>query len=137
MANYKRKLVTLVFEGGSLDGLEIKCHRPKFGQLVQLAKLEAQINQTETMEQVAAVLESVVPFFLESAKWWNLEEDDVPIPKTKEGLESLDFEDEIEILYTWMSNIMSSDTLAGKAPEVSEDTREIEELELPVEILTP
>lgn len=137
MANYQRKIITLEFKGGTLDGVEMKCHRPKFGQLVQLAKLEKAIDEAETMEQVASVISDVVPFFLDSTKWWNLEEDDVPIPKSREGLESLDFEDEIEILYTWMTNIMAMGSAEGKEQEGREDSEEIEELELPVEILTP
>lgn len=131
MVVYKPTVITLEFSGGSLDGVAIRCRRPRLKNVQELARLIGTFDAEGGLSGVLSATADVVPHFLASATSWNLEgEEGAPWPLTRQGLEELDWEDLEEILTAWINNIL------GGESDIKDGPAEME-LDLPVEAITP
>lgn len=101
----KATILKLKFVDEEYEGLEIRAKSPSMGTFLEIAEL-ADVDVTSAdAEDVAAVLK-LFEHFIDSVKDWNLEDDDgVPVPKTVDGLKSLDIDFVMDLVGAWMDGL--------------------------------
>lgn len=136
MGYVRNKVFKLVFEDPSMDGLEVRAGSVKLKKILKLMKL------AESTERSPDQMGEMLDIFSAALISWNVEETVLdengssrqPVPATREGLESQDFDFVFEIILAWMEGLMSVSSplgrrSAGGAPSL--------EASMPMETLSP
>lgn len=117
---YKRekKVYKLKFEDAQYDGLEVKVKSLTMGELVGFTKLlEIKNNKADSEESLDA-FDQLLENFSKSLVSWNLEdEDDTPVPTTKEGLMSQDPEFIFYVIESWLEAVAGVPTPLSRPSE--------------------
>ncbi len=98
---YERSTLKLVFDEEQYDGLVIKSKRLSVGALLGISDLIA----TDWRVNREAGLTAFADLAAELAKvliFWNLEEDDIPVPLTADAIAAQDFEMVLDIAHALM-----------------------------------
>jgi hypothetical protein len=131
----KRTTYRLRFTDDELDGLVIDAKGASTGQMLFLQRLGAQISGQEGSRVDPELLETVVDQLAAGIVDWNVEDDDdQPIPPTKENIFALEPVLLIRILQAW------AQALAGVSDDLGKDSTSGEsfpEESLPMEISSP
>jgi hypothetical protein len=115
---YKRtkKTYTLIFEDPEMEGLEVKATTSSMADFMaiqrQLMKLQANPG---LVEEDLETLDDLFGRFSKVLTSWNLEDDDdKPVPPTKEGLLAQDPEFVMQIIAAWTDAVGGVDPELGK-----------------------
>ncbi len=104
---FRRKIRTLPlrFEDSELEGLTIEVKSLDTGEFLSLAALVEMDFETLGPEEVAAVEKMFTLFSSKMVEWNMTDEDDTPLPPTKESLYSLELFDVIEMITGYMNAV--------------------------------
>lgn len=110
-----RNIYKLRFEGAEYEGLEVRAKSVALGQFMDMMKLADLKSKKSLTEEDRAAIDSLFERFAKVLVSWNLEDDDdKPVPTTKEGLYSLDFEFALLIILAWMDAVAGVSGPLGK-----------------------
>lgn len=110
----KRKIFRLRFEDPDMNGLVVRAHSTQLGNLVGMARL-ANLTQRDLGPEDVEALDQVFRAFADALIEWNLVDDnDVHVPETVEGLYSLDQDFAIAIIAAWQQAISSVSAPLGQ-----------------------
>lgn len=123
MAKIKKKLLVLRFEDPDYEGVEIKVRTVSMGRALELTGEADAARAGKGLDDFNELLNE----FIGKLESWNIEDDDdQPLPATREGFLSLDLPDVVHIILSWFDAMLSIDTDLGKdstsglpSPEVS------------------
>lgn len=110
----------LVFaDGSTLDGLTVKAGSIPTGQLMELQGA-AQVVRSENQDNNAAAAKAVstmIDAFASKLHEWDLEDPDtgLPVPPTREGIMSQDWDIVLPIILAWMEAIAGVDPTSRPA----------------------
>lgn len=129
----KKKTFKLVFADPEMAGLEVRAKSPAMDVFVGLTKLADLDTGTVSIKDMPQI-ESLFEHFADCLISWNLEEDGVPVPTTKEGLYSQDLDFILEIIKAWVDAVASVPSPLGKP---SGDGTQSPAVSIPMEPLSP
>lgn len=130
----KATILKLKFVDEEYEGLEIRAKSPSMGSFLEIAEIADVDVGSADAEEVAAVLK-LFEHFIGSVVDWNLEDDDgVPIPKTVDGLKTLDIDFVMDIVGAWMDGVKG---LSPGLPQPSGSGPPSPEASIPMEALSP
>lgn len=132
MAKIKRKVLVLKFEDEDFDGVEIRARAASMGRALELTgEADAARRPGTGLEQVNGLFDEFATALLS----WNLEDDDdQPVPATRDGLLSLDIQDVMVIILAWFDAMLSIGEGLGKG---STSGSPFPEVSIPMEIPSP
>jgi hypothetical protein len=132
MAGYKpqRKLYRLKFADEAFEGLEVTMTSASIGTLMEIQALEVDAKDKENPGGVDSFIKMVSIFSKSIVQWNLLDQDDNPLPKTVEGIKTLDTDFVMTIIGAWIEAISAvSDPLGKNSPSGEKSL----ELSLPME----
>lgn len=107
----KRKVYKLDFEGTEYDGLEVKVTGLTTGEYLELISLG---GPTDSGDKEA---EGMIRMFATHLVYWNLEDENGPVPTTYEAVAENDFTMNTAIVNAWTTALTAvSDQTAKKSP---------------------
>lgn len=105
----KRKVYVLDFDGTEYEGLEVKVGGLTTGEYLELVGLSAPGNDG------TGETEKMLQFFSAHLRSWNLlDEDDVPVPTTFDGVKTNDLTMNMFIVGAWTDALASVPEKTGK-----------------------
>lgn len=142
MAGYKReaRVYQLNFDGTEFEGLVVKAKSISTAKLMQLMKLAVRFSEENggTKRQFGSedfeAIEGLLDGFGEALVDWNLEDDDGPVPATREGLGKQDFDFAFGIIMPWLNAV------GAVSPDLGKDSTsgpQFPEASLPMAPLSP
>lgn len=103
------RIHTLEFDGELLNGLVVRMKGITFG------KVRALMRDMNGDEEDGAAMDRIVDALVDSLVSWTLEDENgAPVKPDKAGLESLDFDEVMEITGKWLDSITGPDKDLGK-----------------------
>lgn len=100
-------IYTLSFADPDYEGLEVRLKSVRLGRLRKMLKLSDEGN--------AEGFDEIVDLLVENLVSWNLEnEDGVPVPATREGLDAQEIRFVMDIFSTWVNGMTGTDEELGK-----------------------
>jgi hypothetical protein len=124
----KRTLYQLTFEDPDLEGLEITTRRVSVDGLMKF------VDMFETVQQVdkdnfkpsdLKILKDMFEAFTKVLVSWNIEDDDdQPVPRTVEGLLSLDIEFVLPVIEAWITGMVQAPPPLPAAASSGETSQE-------------
>lgn len=123
MAKIKRKVLVLQFEDPDYEGVQIKAHATSMGRALALSdEADAARKPGAGLDEVRDLLDE----FITALQSWNLEdENDEPIPATREGFLTLDIPAVMDILLAWFDAMMTIGPGLGKDSTFGEQSQEV------------
>lgn len=137
----KTKILKLVFDDPSMEGLEVRAKAVPLGALMEIAKvanLVGKVGAIPTEEQMED-LDNLFQRFAKVLVDWNLEESidgnpPTPVPATIEGIYSQDLDFMVDVVVAWIEAVAGvSAPLDSKSPSGVT----FPEGSLPMEALSP
>lgn len=133
------RTLKLVFDDPSLEGLEVKTRSVPLKTALRLMHLSS------AAEKGVGQIEEMLDVFAGALVAWNLEDDvlgddgqptgeKIPVPATREGLESQEIDFVMEIVLAWQDALMAVSGPLGK--KSSAGARSLE-ASMPMETLSP
>lgn len=104
----KRKVYKLDFDGTEYDGLEVKVSGLTTGEYLDIIGLAA--TGTEGSGETDAMLKMFARHLIS----WNLEDDNIPVPSTYDGIKSNDLTMNLFIINAWTDAIGNVPKDTGK-----------------------
>lgn len=102
----KRKVYVLDFEGTDLDGLTAKVRSAPIGEFMRLGELADELETTETVAEMKAVMDVMLGLFDDVLVEWDLVDDDgVPIPATAAGMAQLEMDEVMLFITAWQNAV--------------------------------
>jgi hypothetical protein len=134
----KRTLYRLTFEDPDLEGLVVVTRRPSVDGLLRFVELYEQVQgldedsfKPEDMKLLTTLFERFVKVLTE----WNVEDDEgQPVPRTVEGLQSLELDFTMQIIESWITGMFQA---PPPLPPGSPGGGIPPEASLPMEVLPP
>ncbi len=105
---YPGKLFVLKFAEGEHEGLIVKVKSLPIGQFLEMAGMAKRISGSEDQKRDfdPSSMKEMFELFAKCLHSWNLEdEDDQPIPATKDGLYALDLDFVLTLILAWMDGV--------------------------------
>lgn len=134
---YKRpkRIFKLKFTDPEMGGLEVRAKSTSLGGFLTIAKLVDLKDRLTAGDDAIAEVEELFSTFAKCLVSWNLlDDDDSPVPPTKDGLLSQDLDFVLEIIGAWAQAIGGVSTPLAMP---SRDGARLLEESLPMEPLTP
>ncbi len=125
-----RKLLVLRFEDPDFEGIEVKIRSTSLGRVLELRDQADAARSGKGLDELSELVDT----FVDKLYSWNIEDDDGPIPPTRNGLLTLDLSDALYIITSWFDAMMSVDDGLGKASTSGGSSPEVS---LPMEPLSP
>lgn len=134
----KRTLYRLTFEDPDLEGLVVVTRRPSVDGLLKFVEMYEQVQgldedsfKPEDMKLLTTLFERFVKVLVE----WNVEDDGgQPVPRTVEGLQSLELDFTMQIVESWITGMFQA---PPPLPGASGPGSAPPEASLPMEALSP
>lgn len=127
-----RKTIKLQFETPEYLGLEVSARVLSLGRLLDIADLADRARAGAGLGEVRDLVDA----FADSLAGWNLEDEisDAEIPKTTDGVLSLDTDLALAMILAWFDGMVSISTSLGKASTSGPPSPEVH---IPMEPLSP
>lgn len=130
MPKIGRKLLVLKFEDPDFEGIEVKIRATSLGRVLELRDQADAARNGRGLDELSGLVDE----FVAKLESWNIEDDDGPIPPTRDGLLTLNLSDAVYLITSWFDAMMSVDDESGKASTSGGSSPEVS---LPMEPLSP
>lgn len=139
MGFVRNKIYRLVFDDPAMEGLEVRAKSVPLGTILRLTHLTGQELTSLTAAAQTEAMGEMLDVFATALVSWNLEDEQpdgstTPVPATREGLETQEFDFVMEIITSWMEALMAVAVPLGKR---SPNGGPSPVASLPMEILSP
>lgn len=111
MAKIGKKLLVLQFEDPDFIDVQVKAYSTSMGKALEIS---GQADMARAASSGTSQFQDLLSEFVRKLESWNIEDDDGPVPPTREGLLSLDLNDAKYILVSWFDAMMSVGKALGK-----------------------
>jgi hypothetical protein len=130
MPKIGRKLLVLRFEDPDFAGIEVKVRSTSLGRVLELRDQADAARNGSGLDELSGLVNE----FVDKLDSWNVEDDDGPVPPTRNGLLTLDLSDALYIITSWFDAMMSVNEDLGKE---STSGGSFPEVNIPMEPLSP
>jgi hypothetical protein len=121
--------------GHDLHGLELTVKQGNMGIAMRVAKLSKLRSDKNMSPENIAMIDEAFDAFASILVSWNVEDDDGnPVPATKDGLYSLDFEFLATVMTAWSEKVAG---VSAPLPKPSDNGKTLAEGLIPMETLSP